>query len=157
MMHEKVYCSMICNLLLSIYQIWKHGKYIVYGMDICSDKCWFQETSEERRTVIQLEERFPEGVDVTWKAFSFKCLVTQLCPTLCDPMNSSPPGSSVYRILQARRLEWAAIPFSIFFKNLGINMGNCKDLIKLFDEYTGIHFLFIFFWMLEISTFKGKH
>ena len=34
-------------------------------------------------------------------------------PTLCDPMDSSPPGSSVHRILQARTLEWVAISFSI--------------------------------------------
>ena len=33
-------------------------------------------------------------------------LVAQSCPTLCDPMDCSPPGSSVYRILQARILEW---------------------------------------------------
>ena len=30
----------------------------------------------------------------------------QLCPTLCDPIDSSPPGSSVHRLLQARILEW---------------------------------------------------
>ena len=36
----------------------------------------------------------------------------QLCPTLCDPINCSPPGSSVHGILQARILEWVAIPFS---------------------------------------------
>ena len=39
-------------------------------------------------------------------------LLTQLCPTLCDPMDCSPPGSSVHRILQARILKWVAIPFS---------------------------------------------
>ena len=39
-------------------------------------------------------------------------LVTQSCPTLCHPMNCSPPGSSVHRILQARILEWVGIPFS---------------------------------------------
>ena len=32
--------------------------------------------------------------------------------TLCDPMDSSPPGSSVHGILQTRILEWIAIPFS---------------------------------------------
>ena len=43
----------------------------------------------------------------------FLCvLVTQLCPALCDPMDSSPPGSSVHGLLQARILEWIAIPFS---------------------------------------------
>ena len=39
-------------------------------------------------------------------------LVTQSCPTLCDPMDCSPPGSSVHGILQARILEWVAIFFS---------------------------------------------
>ena len=39
-------------------------------------------------------------------------LVAQLCPTLCDTMDCSPPGSSVHGILQARILEWVAIPFS---------------------------------------------
>ena len=38
--------------------------------------------------------------------------VTPLCLTLCDPMECSPPASSVYGILQARILEWVAIPFS---------------------------------------------
>ena len=39
-------------------------------------------------------------------------LVTQSCPTLCDPMDCSPPGSSVHGILQARILERVAISFS---------------------------------------------
>ena len=36
----------------------------------------------------------------------------QSCPTLCDPMDCSPPGFSVHVILQARTLEWVAISFS---------------------------------------------
>ena len=36
----------------------------------------------------------------------------QLCLTLCDPMDCSPPGSSVHGILQARILEWIAMPSS---------------------------------------------
>ena len=36
----------------------------------------------------------------------------QSCPTLCDPIDGSPPGSPVPEILQARTLEWVAIPFS---------------------------------------------
>ena len=39
-------------------------------------------------------------------------LSLQLCPTLCDPIDSSPPGSSIPGILQARILEWVAISFS---------------------------------------------
>ena len=38
--------------------------------------------------------------------------VSQLCPTFCHPMDCSPPGFSVHGILQARILEWVAIPFS---------------------------------------------
>ena len=38
--------------------------------------------------------------------------VAQLCPTLCDPMDCSPPGSPVHGILQARILEWVAMPSS---------------------------------------------
>ena len=37
----------------------------------------------------------------------------QLCLTLCDPMDYTPPGSSVHGISLARRLEWVAISFSI--------------------------------------------
>ena len=38
--------------------------------------------------------------------------VAQLCPNLSDPMDCSPPGSSIHGILQARILEWGAIAFS---------------------------------------------
>ena len=38
--------------------------------------------------------------------------VTQSCPTLCDPMNYSLPGSSIHGIFQARGLEWVAISFT---------------------------------------------
>ena len=41
-----------------------------------------------------------------------QCSVAQLCPTLCDPMDCSPPGSSVRGISQARMLEWVAISSS---------------------------------------------
>ena len=40
----------------------------------------------------------------------------QLCPTLCDPIDSSPPGSTIPGILQARTLEWVAISFSNAWK-----------------------------------------
>ena len=39
--------------------------------------------------------------------------VPQSCPTCSDPMDCSPPGSSVHRIFQARVLEWGAITFSV--------------------------------------------
>ena len=39
--------------------------------------------------------------------------IAQLCLTLSDPMDYSPPGSSIHGILQVRILEWVAIPFSM--------------------------------------------
>ena len=47
--------------------------------------------------------------ELKWTAATAKSL--QLCPTLCDPIDSNPPGSPVPGILQAR-LEWVAISFS---------------------------------------------
>ena len=44
--------------------------------------------------------------------------VSQSCPTLCDPMDCSAPGSSVHEILQAGVLEWGAIAFSMRFTYL---------------------------------------
>ena len=46
------------------------------------------------------------------KPFVHVCSIVQSCPTLCDPMDCSPSGSSVHGILQARILEWVAMPSS---------------------------------------------
>ena len=46
--------------------------------------------------------------------------VTQSCPTLSDPTECSPPGSSVHGIFQARVLEWGAIAFSTIYSNIAI-------------------------------------
>ena len=47
-----------------------------------------------------------------WSISEGSCLVIQSCPTLCDPMDYSPPGSFLHGILQTRILEWVAISFS---------------------------------------------
>ena len=49
---------------------------------------------------------------VSMEVWKWKVLATQSCLTLCDPMDCSLPGASVQVILQARNLEWVAIPFS---------------------------------------------
>ena len=60
-----------------------------------------------------LERQFALGVKGTVPGPElFVCSVAQPCPTLCDPMDCSPPGSSVRGILQARILEWVAMPSS---------------------------------------------
>ena len=51
-------------------------------------------------------------------------LVAELCLTLCDSMDCSPPGSSVHGILQARILEWVAMPFSRGSPNQGTEPGS---------------------------------
>ena len=52
----------------------------------------------------------------------------QLCPTLCDPIDGSPPGSPVLGILQARMLEWVAISFSNYIKYAAATAAAAKSL-----------------------------
>ena len=61
--------------------------------------------------------RNTQGLAYSWCSVKVRfqvmnMLVTQSCPTLCDPMDCSPPGSSVHEICQARILEWVVIPIS---------------------------------------------
>ena len=64
--------------------------------------------------------------------------VAQLCPTLCDTMDCSPPGSSIHGIFQARVLEWGAIAFSVcvyglfqFFKLLKVTVYTHRVIVRL--------------------------
>ena len=57
----------------------------------------------------------------------------QTCPTLCDPIDGSPPSSTVPGILQARTLEWVAISFSTALPHLSYE----RDLLKAFGEFGG--------------------
>ena len=72
-----------------------------------------QQKKKERK-----KGRKKEKKKVNWKIYShgfvnFCChLVTQLCLSLCNPMDCSLPGSSVHGILQVRILEWVAVYFS---------------------------------------------
>ena len=50
--------------------------------------------------------------DVSSRDAAAAAMSLQSCPTLCDPIDSSPPGSPIPGILQARTLEWVAISFS---------------------------------------------
>ena len=51
-----------------------------------------------------------------WEVAAAAAKSLQSCPTLCDPIDGSPPGSPIPRILQARTLEWVAISFSNAWK-----------------------------------------
>ena len=54
----------------------------------------------------------PPGKPIQFDAAAAAAKSCQSCPTLCDHIDGSPPGSSVSGILQARTLEWVAISFS---------------------------------------------
>ena len=49
---------------------------------------------------------------IGWYCFAAAAKSRQSCPTLCNPIDGTPPGSPVPGILQARTLEWVAISFS---------------------------------------------
>ena len=52
------------------------------------------------------------GLNIQMVAAAVAAKLLQSCPTLCDPIDGSPPGSPVPGILQARILDWVAISFS---------------------------------------------
>ena len=76
---------------------------------VFSDVCRFPLLKKLILMPIKLSENQKYMKEITTAAAA-KSL--QSCLTLCDPIDSSPPGSSVPGILQARILEWAAISFS---------------------------------------------
>ena len=68
--------------------------------------------------------------------------VAQLCPTLSNPMDCSPPGSSVHGIFQARVLEWVAIAFSVYCAHLTLKLSigvGCWTSASVRDSVVG-HF-----------------
>ena len=65
----------------------------------------------------------------------------QLCPTLCEPIDGSPPRSAIPGILQARTLEWVAISFS--------NAGYTSALLQMVKQMLGFYH--------TIWSQEGKH
>ena len=70
-------------------------------------------TCSKRVNIFRIVTAFSLAYIIKVAAAAAAAKSLQLCPTLCDPMDSNPPGSSVRRILQARILEGVAISFSI--------------------------------------------
>ena len=94
--------------------------------------------------------------------------VTQLCPTLCDPMDCNLSGSSVHEILQARILEWVDSPFSRAssqpkWSNPGLP--HCRQILYIASEPSGklnvqdIHQIKVFriFMNLTLVLFVLEH
>ena len=68
-------------------------------------KSWTQLSTQAQQKGLRMSRTSP-----TFAAAAAKSL--QSCPTLCDPIDGSPPGAPVPGILQARTLEWVAISFN---------------------------------------------
>ena len=68
--------------------------------------------SSQRKGFRGLRPRYSFKVSNEPAAAATAAKLLQSCPTLCDPIDGSPPGSPVPGILQARTLEWVAISFS---------------------------------------------
>ena len=90
------------------------------------------------------------------------CLVAQSCPTLCDAMDSSLPGSSVKRILQPRVLEWVAMPSSRDLSDPGMEPGSPSLQVDSFPtELPGqtFSFLLVFYqiWKSFTIIFFSRH
>ena len=71
-----------------------------------------KETHRHRGQMHGYQRRDRERNEEAGVAAATAAKALQSCPTLCDPIDSSPPGSPVPGILQARTLEWVAISFS---------------------------------------------
>ena len=70
---------------------------------------------ENREVFKKKKTNFYQALNISFqlgRASSDHCLIAKSCPTFCDPVDCSPPGSSVHGISQARVLEWGAISLS---------------------------------------------
>ena len=79
----------------------------------------------------------------------------QSCPTLCDPIDGSPPGFSVHGILQARVLEWGAIAFSLFFFCQPFLIGVQQYLMVQNWEISSLNFAREAIWLLGFLFWKA--
>ena len=85
-----------------------HLNTLIYRTEIVTDV-------ENRLMITKGDKgRINERLGLTYRKCMYAAAAESLqsCPTLCDPKDCSPPGSSVYGIFQARVLEWGAIAFS---------------------------------------------
>ena len=80
--------------------------------------------------------------DYAWRQglYRSESEVAQSCPTLCDPMGCSPPGSFTHGIFQARVVEWVAISFSRGSSDPGIEPGS-PTLQRTRDQIANIHWI----------------
>ena len=79
---------------------------------------------------------------------------SQLCQTLCDPVDCSPPGFSIHGIFQARVLEWVAIAFSIYIYT---HIYICKNMHIYILHFIDTKMLLIVTYSINIKAFIRKY
>ena len=118
----------VVSLFSTRLKLWKEANHYVFNL-FCS-QCLAQCLSHNKYSIKMFVEwkyqlmsikntHICEIGPVTWRSSQAAAAAAkslQSCPTLCDTIDGSPPGSPVPGILQARTLEWAAISFSNAWK-----------------------------------------
>ena len=86
-------------------------------MNIKANNIWISSNEVDETGAYYIEWSKPEiKTPIQYAAAAAAAKSLQSCPTLCNPIDGSPPGSPVPGILQARTLEWVAISFSNAWK-----------------------------------------
>ena len=132
---------------------WRHGEHSRNGQDVFITFVLLYDSD----TVLLGRTHFPSQVAAAASL--------QSCPTLCDPIDGSPPGSPIPGILQARTLEWVAISFSNAWKKSESEVTQlCPTLSDPMDcSFPGssIHGIFqagVLEWgAIAFSTITGYH
>ena len=131
------FCSMLCGSL--------DGRGVWGSRDTCKCKAAFLHCSPETITTLLISHVL--------------CLVAQSCPTLWDPMDCSPPGSSVHGISQARILERVAISFSRDWTQVSCISGRFFTIwatgkAPIFTQPLK-KYIFIYFWHVGSLLLQG--
>ena len=150
--------SQAFHMMYSAYKLNKQGDYIqpwhaplsifnqsVAPCQVLTDASWFATVSQEAGKVVwypHLLNNFPQFVVIhTVKGFAAAAAAAksrQSCPTLCDPIDGSPPGSPGPGILQIITLEWDAISFSNAWK-WKVKVKSLSHVRLLANPWTAVH------------------
>ena len=79
--------------------------------------------------------------------------VAQSCPTLSNPMDCSPPGSSIHGIFQARVLEWVAIAFSIVEASMWLIFVCASNILESNVYSLIVEILYIYIYFIQLAGY----
>ena len=125
--------------------MWEHGTWALTAEVPVKERCQWAQAPASSHTQKRAAFLNLECMEMT-------LVVAQLCPTLCHPVDCSPPGSSIRGILWASILEWAAIPFSGIFWNQWPNLGlpTCRQILY----YLSPQGYMVFFNLQKLPAFR---